>query len=145
VEDIAPFVYLRASVGVQVDLTKYERTYAWLLLIVTVLPAIVRLARPYDLAKVTWERYEKLKSRRRYLIIGAGYMVLALGLLPMYYVFWRQQRWVLLAFVYSLVSAGEFILNARADSVLKLAQQNKVFAGLYTMIAIATWLLLFHS
>lgn len=124
---------------------KYERIYAWLLLFVTVLPALVRVLRPYDLAKVTWQRYERATTRRRYLVLGLVYMALALGLLPLYYLFWRHQRWVLLAFVYSVISAGEFIWNARAQSVEKLGGQNKIFGGLYAMIAIATWLLLFHS
>jgi hypothetical protein len=127
------------------QLEKYERVYAWMLLVVTVLPAIARVLRPWDLAQITWKRYEKAASRRRFLMMGTGYMVLALGLLPMYYLFWRQQRWVLLAFVYSVISAGEFILNARAGSVEKIARQNKIFGGLYAMIAIATWLLLFYS
>ncbi len=128
----------------QIELTKYERVYAWLLLVVTVLPAIVRLTRPLDLAKITWTRYQKAASRKRYLVLGTGYMLLALGLLPLYYLFWRQQRWVLLAFVYSVISAGEFILNARAKDVSKIAQQNRIFGGLYVMVAIAVWLLLFN-
>ncbi len=127
------------------QLGKYERVYAWLLLVVTVLPAVARVLRPWDLAQITWKRYEKAANRRRFLIMGSGYMLLALGLLPMYYLFWRQQRWVLLAFVYSVISAGEFILNARADSVEKIARQNRIFGGLYAMIAIATVLLLFVS
>jgi hypothetical protein len=127
------------------ELGRYERVYAWLLLVVTVLPALARVLRPADLAQITWKRYEKSASRRRFLWMGTAYMVVALGLLPMYYLFWRQQRWVLLAFVYSVVSAGEFILNARAESVEKITRENKIFGGLYAMIAIATWLLLFHS
>ena len=127
------------------QLGRYERIYAWLLLVVTVLPALARVLKPLDLAQITWKRYEKSANRRRFLWMGPAYMVVALGLLPMYYLFWRQQRWVLLAFVYSVVSAGEFILNARAESVEKITRENKIFGGLYAMIAIATWLLLFHS
>lgn len=126
-------------------MNRYERVYAWLLLVVTILPAIVRVLRPVELARLTWQRYEKASTRKRYLWLGLIYMGLALGLLPLYYLFWRHQRWVLLAFVYSVVSAGEFIWNARARSVERLTGQNRIFGGLYAMIAIATWLLLFHS
>lgn len=124
---------------------RYDRIYEWLLLVVTVLPAIVRIFRPADLAHIAWKRYESGMGRKRYLLVGIGYLLLAFGVLPLYYVYWRQQRWVLLAFIYSLVSAGEFILNARANSLLKLTSQNRVFGALYAVIGIATALLLFRS
>ena len=122
---------------------RYDRIYEWLLLVVTVLPAIVRIFRPADLAQIAWKRYETGMGRRRYLLVGIGYVMLAFGLLPLYYLYWRQQRWVLLAFIYSLVSAGEFILNARADSIAKLTRQNRIFGALYAVVGIATALLLF--
>ena len=124
---------------------RYDRIYEWLLLVVTVLPAIVRIFRPADLAQIAWKRYEQGMGRKRYLLVGIGYLLLAFGVLPLYYVYWRQQRWVLLAFIYSLVSAGEFILNARADSILKLTSQNRMFGALYAVIGIATALLLVRS
>lgn len=124
---------------------RYDRIYEWLLLVVTVLPAIVRIFRPVDLAQIAWKRYEEGMGRKRYLLVGVGYLLLAFGVLPLYYVYWRQQRWVLLAFIYSLVSAGEFILNSRADSIAKLAGQNRVFGAFYAVIGIATALLLFRS
>ena len=124
---------------------RYDRIYEWLLLVVTVLPAIVRIFRPGDLAQIAWRRYEQGMGRKRYLLIGIGYLLLAFGVLPLYYVYWKQQRWVLLAFIYSLVSAGEFILNARADSIMKLTNQNRIFGALYAVIGIATALLLVRS
>jgi hypothetical protein len=124
---------------------RYDRIYEWLLLVVTVLPAIVRIFRPADLAQISWKRYEQGMGRKRYLLVGIGYLLLAFGVLPLYYLYWRQQRWVLLAFIYSLVSAGEFILNARAGSIATLTSQNRVFGAFYAVIGIATALLLFRS
>ncbi len=50
------------------------RIYAWFLLIVTALPAIARLARPLDLARILLLRYQDPKRRKRARIGGAIYL-----------------------------------------------------------------------
>ena len=119
------------------------RIYAWFLLIVTALPAVARLARPRELARIMLFRYQNLKRRKRARIGGAVYLALALLATP---VLLRspshQQRWLLMALLVGAVSAVEFFMNSRTFAEDELARQNRIFGGVYASIAIAVALLL---
>ena len=123
---------------------KAIRIYAWFLLIVTALPALARLARPRELARILLLRYENPKRRRRARLGGIIYLglsVTAIGFLlvaPM-----RQQRWLVMAVLVGMLSALEFVLNSRLFDEEPLARQNRMFGGAYAAMAIATILLLF--
>jgi len=119
------------------------RIYAWFLLLVTVLPAAARLARPRELAKILLVRY-KNPGRRKRARIG-GYIFLAFSLLAMPLAI-RIQRpestWLIIALLVGAVSSLEFLLDSRLFEEEPLTRQNRYFGGIYASIAIATLLLL---
>lgn len=120
------------------------RIYAWFLLIVTALPAIARLARPRELARIVLARYQNPKRRRRAFLGGIIYLALsAFAIVFIVHEHMRQQRWLIMAVLVGMVSALEFVVNSRALDEETMARQNRAFGGAYTVLAIATILLIF--
>ncbi len=120
------------------------RIYAWFLLIVTALPALARLARPRELARIVMVRYQNPKRRKRARIGGTIYLGLSLLAIPFVLrAHMRQQRWLIMAVLVGMVSALEFLLNSRAFNEETLARQNRMFGGAYAAMSIAAVLLLF--
>jgi hypothetical protein len=120
------------------------RIYAWFLLIVTALPAIARLFRPRELARIVLVRYQNPKRRKRARVGGAIYLglsAIAIGFVLRAHM--RQARWLIMAVLVGMVSALEFVLNSRAFDEESLARQNRMFGGAYAALAIATILLIF--
>jgi RsiW-degrading membrane proteinase PrsW (M82 family) len=124
-------------------LDKTLRIYAWFLLIVTALPALARLARPRDLARILLLRYQNPKRRKRARLGGAIYLVLSILATPFLLRSpLQQQRWLVIALLVGAVSALEFLMNSRIFDEEALTRQNRYFGGLYAAIAIALALLL---
>ena len=122
---------------------KTLRIYAWFLLIVTALPALARLARPRDLARILLLRYQNPKRRKRARIGGAIYLVLSILATPFLLRSpLQQQRWLVIALLVGAVSALEFLMNSRIFDEEALTRQNRYFGGVYAAIAIAVALLL---
>jgi len=124
-------------------LDKTLRIYAWFLLIVTALPALARLARPRDLARILLLRYQNPKRRKRARIGGAIYLVLSILATPFLLRSpLQQQRWLVIALLVGAVSALEFLMNSRIFEEEALTRENRYFGGVYAAIAIAVALLL---
>ena len=122
---------------------KTLRIYAWFLLIVTALPALARLARPRDLARILLLRYQNHKRRKRARLGGAIYLVLSILATPFLLRSpLQQQRWLVIALLVGAVSALEFLMNSRIFDEEALTRQNRYFGGVYAAIAIAVALLL---
>ena len=120
------------------------RIYAIFLLIVTALPAIARLARPRELARILLVRYQDPKRRKRARIGGLIYLGLSLFAIPfLLHAEVRRERWLVMAVLVGAISALEFLLNSRLFSEDELTRQNRVFGGVYASMAIAVALLLF--
>lgn len=123
---------------------KALRIYAWFLLIVTALPAVARLARPRELARILMVRYENPKRRKRARLGGMIYLGLSLFAIPfLLHSEIRAERWLVMAVLVGAVSALEFLLNSRLFDEEALARENRIFGGVYASMAIATALLLF--
>ena len=119
------------------------RIYAWFLLIVTVLPAVARLARPRELARILLIRYQNPKRRKRARI--GGFIFLGLSLVAMPFAIGARRpeaRWLVMALLVGLVSSLEFLLDSGIFNEEALTRQNRRFGGVYAAIAIATALLL---
>ena len=123
---------------------KALRIYAWFLLIVTALPAVARIAKPNELARITMMRYQNPKRRKRARIGGIIYLGLSVIAIPFVLsARIHQERWLIMAVLVGMVSALEFVLNSRLFSEELLARQNRLFGGVFAAMAIATLLLLF--
>lgn len=123
---------------------KALRIYAWFLLIVTALPAVARLAKPRELARIMMIRYQNPKRRKRARIGGMIYLGLSLFAVPfLLRAQMRQERWLIMAVLVGAVSALEFLLNSRVFEEEGLARQNRMFGGVYAAMGIAVALLLF--
>ena len=120
------------------------RIYAWFLLIVTALPAVARLLRPRELARITLMRYQDAKRRKRARIGGLIYLGLSLFAIPfLLRAEMRQQRWLIMAVLVGAISALEFLLSSRHSDEEALTRQNRLFGGIFAAVAIAVALLLF--
>jgi hypothetical protein len=125
-------------------LDKALRIYAWFLLIVTALPAVARIARPLELARIVLVRYQNPKRRKRARIGGVIYLALSILAIP--YLLTakiHEERWLVMAVLVGMISALEFVINSRVFDEETLSRQNRVFGGVYASMAIATALLLF--
>ena len=119
------------------------RIYAWFLLIVTVLPAAARLARPRELARILLLRYENPKRRKRARLGGLIFFGLSLLAMPVAVRAHRPEtRWLMIALIIGAVSSFEFVLDTRLFDEDSLTRQNRFFGGVYAAVAIATILLL---
>jgi hypothetical protein len=125
-------------------LDKALRIYAWFLLIVTALPAVARIARPLELARIVLVRYQNPKRRKRARIGGVIYLALSILAIP-YLLTAKiyEERWLVMAVLVGMISALEFVINSRVFEEETLSRQNRVFGGVYASMAIATALLLF--
>jgi hypothetical protein len=120
------------------------RIYAWFLLVVTALPAIARLGRPRELARIVLVRYQDPQRRKRARIGGGLYLILSLvAIIFVVGEHMRQERWLIMAVLVGMASALEFVLNSRAFNEETLMRQNRMFGGVYAALAIATVLLIF--
>jgi CBS domain containing-hemolysin-like protein len=123
-------------------LARFEHYYAYFLLFVTVLPAIMRLAMPQRVAVLTSERMAAAKTRSRYFKIGLISAVVSILAAILYAILWRQQAWLVLAAAIGLLSGVEMVGNTRSFEPSSLKSQNLVFGALYAVAAVATWLVL---
>ena len=123
-------------------MARFEHYYAYFLLFVTVLPAVMRLAMPQRVAALTSERLAVPQRRSRYFKIGLVSAVISVAAAILYAVLWRQQAWLVLAAAIGLVSGVEMVGNTRRFQTSSLKFQNIVFGLLYAAAALATWLVL---
>jgi phosphatidylserine synthase len=123
-------------------LARFERYYAYFLLFVTVLPAVMRLAMPERLAVLTGQRMALPQTRSRYYMIGLVSAVVSVAAGVLYFIVWRQQAWLVLAAAIGLLSGVEMVGNTRWFETPSLKSQNLVFGVLYAVAAVATWLVL---
>jgi phosphatidylserine synthase len=123
-------------------LARFERYYAYFLLFVTVLPALMRLAMPQRVAVLTSERMATPRTRSRYFKIGLVSAVASILAAILYAIVWRDQAWLVLAAAIGLLSGVEMVANTRWFEPPKLKSQNLVFGLLYAVAALATWLVL---
>jgi len=119
------------------------RIYAWFLLLVTVLPAAARLARPRELARILLLRYRDPGRRKRARIGGFIFLAFSLIAIPFAALLQRpDSRWLVIALLIGAVSSLEFVLDSRLFEEEPFTRQNRYFGGVYASIAIATLLLL---
>lgn len=123
-------------------MARFEHYYAYFLLFVTVLPAIMRLAMPGRVAILTSERMAAAKTRSRYFKIGLVSAVISIVAAVLYAIFWRHQAWLALAAAIGLLSGVEMVGNTRSYDASSLKSQNLVFGVLYAAAAVTTWLVL---
>ena len=121
---------------------KFARYYAYFLLFVTAVPALMRLMVPGRVAVLTSERMANPKTRARYRWIGIASVVLSTGAAVAYFIFWRHQVWLGLAAVVGLLSGAEMMGNTSDPAPASLTRQNILFGVLYAAAAVATYFLL---
>lgn len=120
---------------------KLAKFYAWFLLVTTVLPALLRLAVPERVADITLLRFKKPNGQKRYRILGAAVALGSLLMLPMFFIFYPDQRWILFAVAVGVLSGGEMFTNASWPELL--VPQNRAYGVLYAVAAVAVyWFLL---
>ncbi|HLK31723.1 MAG TPA: hypothetical protein VKT29_01455 [Terriglobales bacterium] len=123
-------------------MARFERYYAYFLLFVTVVPALMRLALPERVAVLTNQRLSPPRARSRYFKIGVASTAVSLVVAILYFIFWRQQAWLIVAAAIGLLSGVEMVGNTRSFEISSLKSQNIVFGVLYAAAAVATWLVL---
>ncbi len=121
---------------------KFARYYAWFLLFVTAVPALLRLLQTRQVADLVSERMQDLKRRARSRKVGIWSVAGSFVLLPVY-VLYSHQAWILLALVVGVLTGAEMIGNAARPEPGSLVRQNRLFGALYALTAafILVWLI----
>ena len=117
---------------------KFGRYYAWFLMVATALPAVVRLASPRQFAIMTGERIADEKKRKRHRMLGWISLAGSLVLIPVY-VFYSQQRWLVVAFIIGIITGIEMIVNVEHPEQDSLMRQNRIFGAAYILCAAFTY------
>ena len=117
---------------------KFGRYYAWFLLIATGLPALVRLAAPAQFAIMTSQRLATDRKRRHYRILGWISFFGSFVLVPVY-LFYSQQRWLIVAFLIGIITGVEMVMNARNPDSNALVRQSRMFGVAYVLCAVFTY------
>ncbi len=120
---------------------KFARYYAWFLLLVTAVPALLRLLQTRPVAELVSERMQNLKRRSRSRLTGIFSVAGSLLLLPVY-VFYYRRAWILLALIVGVLTGAEMVGNASRPEPDSLVRQNRIFGALYAVTAagIIFWL-----
>ena len=121
---------------------KYARLYAYFLLFVTAVPALLRLLINRRVALLTSERMAKPSSRKRYRFIGILSIVMSIMAAAVYLSIWRSHVWLALAAAVGLISGAEMVGNTRHPEPSSLQRQNIAFGVLYAGAAVATYVFL---
>jgi uncharacterized membrane protein (DUF485 family) len=124
-------------------LDKFGRGYAYFLLIVCGIAALMRLVTSRRLAAINSQRLQPESKRNRQRWIGIAVVLGSFVLVPVYF-FFRAQTWMLLAAGVGVLSGAEFVANAAAPRESSLVRQNQVFGGLYAVATILVYLLIFR-
>jgi hypothetical protein len=119
-------------------LDKFGRYYAWFLLVATALPAIVRLASPRQFAVMTSQRIADAKKRNRHRLLGWISLLGSFVLVPIY-IFYSQQRWLVVAFLIGIITGVEMIVNTRDPEQDSLVRQSRIFGVVYIACAFFTY------
>jgi len=122
-------------------LDKFGRYYSWFLLVATVLPALVRLARPRQFARVTSERITADSRRARHRLWGWVSLLGSAALLPVY-LYYSHRRWLLVAFLVGVLTGVEMIRNSASPGADSLTRQNRLFGAAYAVCALLTYFFL---
>ncbi len=115
---------------------KFGRYYAWFLLLVTALPALMRLLQTRQVAELVSVRLQDDQKRARSRKIGMVSAAASLVLIPVYLLYSRQ-AWIAMAFVVGVLTGVEMVGNAARPDPASLARQNRIFGVLYAIVAVA--------
>ncbi len=115
---------------------KFGRYYAWFLLVVTALPALMRLLQTRQVAELVSERMHDDRKRARSRKIGVASALASLVLVPVYFLYSRQ-AWIVMAFVVGVLTGVEMVGNATRPDPPSLMRQNRIFGALYALVAVA--------
>ncbi len=121
---------------------KFGRYYAWFLLFVTAVPALLRLLQTRPVAELVSERMQDQKRRSRSRVVGWWSVAGSLILLPVY-VFYSHRAWILLALIVGVLTGAEMVGNSRQPDAESLVRQNRIFGLMYALTAagILVWLI----
>lgn len=119
-------------------MANFGRYYAWFLLVATALPALVRLAVPARFAEMTSEKIADVKKRNRHRLLGWISIVGSLVLVPIY-IFYSQQRWIIVAFLIGVITGFEMLANARNPEQESIRRQSIAFGVVYVVCCVFTY------
>jgi hypothetical protein len=122
-------------------LDKFGRGYAYFLIVVCGIAALMRLATSRRLASINSLRLQPERKRNRHRWAGVAVILGSLVLVPLYFLF-RAQTWMLLAAGVGVLSGAEFVANAKSPHQPSLVRQNQVFGGLYAAATLLVYLLI---
>jgi len=116
-------------------LAKFGQLYLWFVVIVSLLAGLPRLIVSRRFAQLQMMRMRQKSSGVRSRIMSL--VVLAGGLLfgTLYFTRWGHEVWVLIAVVFSLLSAAEFFFQAQFPTEESLIFQNRLLGILYLGLA----------
>ncbi len=120
---------------------KFGRGYAYFLIVVCGIAALMRLVTSRRLATINCLRLQLDRRRNRHRWAGIAVILGSLVLVPLYFWF-RAQTWMLLGAGVGVLSGAEFVANAKSPGEFSLTRQNRLFGGLYAVATLLVYLLI---
>ena len=121
---------------------KFGHLYLWFVIVVAALAGIPRLIASRRFAELQQVRLKGRNSALRSRVMAVVVLVVALLFGSLYFTRWGHEAWVVIAVVFSLLSAAEFYFQAKFTSLEALIFQNRLLGILYLGLSAGSYLLL---
>ena len=123
-------------------MAKFGHLYIWFVIIVAGLEGLPRLLLSRRFAELQQARLRDPKSIARSRNMSFIVLVVVVSFIALYFTRWGHEVWILIAIIFSLLSAAEFFFQAKFPSLEALVFQNRLLGILYVGLAIGSYLML---
>jgi len=123
-------------------LGKFAEIYLWFVIVMAALAALPRLFLTRRLAELQQAKLMKKASIARTRKMSLFFLLGTVVFGVLYFLFWRQEVWLEVAIVFSVLSTAEFFLQARFPTLDSLIFQNRLLGILYLGLSIGSYVLL---
>ena len=123
-------------------MAKFGHLYIWFVVIVAGIAGLPRLLLSRRFAELQQAKLREGKSLMRSRILSLVTLFMAAVFVGLYFSPWGHQVWIVIAIVFSLLSAAEFFFQAQFPSLESLIFQNRMLGILYLGLSIGSFVML---
>lgn len=122
-------------------MAKFGHIYIWFVIFVSGIAGLPRLLLSRRFAELQQAKLSKKGSIARSRVMSLVVFVVVLIFAGMY-TRWRNEAWIAIAIVFSLLSSAEFFFQAQFPNVESLVFQNRLLGILYLGLCAASFVML---
>ena len=114
----------------------------WFVIIVAGIAGLPRLLLSRRFAELQYAKLRQPKAITRTRYMSIMILTVVVSFTVLYFTRWGHEAWILIAIVFSLLSAAEFFSQAQFPNVESLVFQNRLLGILYLGLSIASYIML---